>query len=324
MSPSSSTPSPTMNQKRELITWDVCRLLLKVNKKVETSPLFEFNTLRQMGIQVVPVALDPKTETFQFSPCYFTPQPTTVLSDYPAIPSKDHKICDIEPLSYEGLLAKIKETKPRLKYPEKRAQREWETVVRLHLWEDGIDLDTRVGTLESHITSIRDCRRYGIKDKCSDRGQLEYLTPLVYEHFDQHPDHALNLDGICDRGSHPVLENWKVIEIRRCPDRDHPHFIIFVEHAYAATNDETFTVGEVRAIIRWMCTLHVDKAYKHHEMFPLLLITYTGPKHVRIIQAHHDGAKLVLQYTPLISFEDRNNLPSTLVVRYAASMPVKV
>lgn len=54
----------------------------------------------------------------------------------------------------------------------------------------------------------------------------------------------------------------------------------------------------------------------------MLAISYMYPKHARIIQAHHDGEKLVLQYSPLMSFENRETAPTSLFVRYLSSLPI--
>jgi hypothetical protein len=54
----------------------------------------------------------------------------------------------------------------------------------------------------------------------------------------------------------------------------------------------------------------------------MLVVSFICPKDARIIQAHHDGEKLVLQYSPLMSFENKETAPTSLFVRYLASMPI--
>lgn len=47
-------------------------------------------------------------------------------------------------------------------------------------------------------------------------------------------------------------------------------------------------------------------------------MSYFGEKKGRIIQAHHDGQKLVLQYSPLVNFCDTEATVS-LFLRYMTS-----
>lgn len=46
------------------------------------------------------------------------------------------------------------------------------------------------------------------------------------------------------------------------------------------------------------------------------------PKHGRILQAHHNGERIVVQYSPLMSFEEEESAPVSLFARYEASQPV--
>lgn len=54
----------------------------------------------------------------------------------------------------------------------------------------------------------------------------------------------------------------------------------------------------------------------------LLVLSYMGEQHGRIIQASFDGENLVLQYSQLWSFEDDDTAPVELFMRYNISRTV--
>lgn len=54
----------------------------------------------------------------------------------------------------------------------------------------------------------------------------------------------------------------------------------------------------------------------------MLLVSYTGSKDGRIVQAHYDGKKLNLQFSALFRMEDEKTAPIDLFLRYTVSTPV--
>jgi hypothetical protein len=54
----------------------------------------------------------------------------------------------------------------------------------------------------------------------------------------------------------------------------------------------------------------------------MLLVSYTGSKDGRIIQAHYDGSKLHLQFSPLFQMVDEKTAPIDLFLRYTVGTPV--
>lgn len=104
-------------------------------------------------------------------------------------------------------------------------------------------------------------------------------------------------------------------------------------------DENRLTANEIRTIVRWMISYCYCKRYTRFTDFPVsghptrhprqlrtdltwpssqvLAIFCMAPKDVRIIQAHHDGERMVLQYSPLISFFDMDEKEATsLVIRY--------
>jgi hypothetical protein len=57
-------------------------------------------------------------------------------------------------------------------------------------------------------------------------------------------------------------------------------------------------------------------------MSQMILVSYTGSKDSRIIQAHYDGTKLHLQIAPLFQMVDEKTAPIDLFLRYTVGMPV--
>jgi hypothetical protein len=55
-----------------------------------------------------------------------------------------------------------------------------------------------------------------------------------------------------------------------------------------------------------------------------MIISFMGPQHGRIIQAHHDGEKLVIRYSPLYSFVYRDKAPFEFFLRCCLNEPIGV
>jgi hypothetical protein len=54
----------------------------------------------------------------------------------------------------------------------------------------------------------------------------------------------------------------------------------------------------------------------------MLLVSYTGSKDGRTIQAHYDGKKLHLQFSALFQMEDEKTAPIDLFLCYTVSNPI--
>jgi hypothetical protein len=53
----------------------------------------------------------------------------------------------------------------------------------------------------------------------------------------------------------------------------------------------------------------------------MLLVSYTGSKDGRIVQAHYDGKKLTLQFSALFQMKDESTAPIDLFLRYTVGIP---
>ncbi|PLB52253.1 hypothetical protein P170DRAFT_488801 [Aspergillus steynii IBT 23096] len=121
-------------------------------------------------------------------------------------------------------------------------------------------------------------------------------------------------------GTHPSWETKRDLE-----NPSYPHLELCVLHGILAT-DEALAITELKAIARALRRRYQDPAFKLHNVVPLLMLSYLAPQHGRIIQAHHDGKNIVVQYTPLMSFEVKSPgeiaEPISLFLRYQLSRPV--
>ncbi|KAL5342198.1 hypothetical protein BJX70DRAFT_395169 [Aspergillus crustosus] len=105
-------------------------------------------------------------------------------------------------------------------------------------------------------------------------------------------------------------------------DKGPPHIILFIANGMVARND-TLTTGELMMRLQALMIRYEEPAFVGHDTLPLLIMSYVGPKHGRILQAHHDGERLVIQFSPIMSFvsEDVASATAEFFTRYAASTP---
>ena len=64
------------------------------------------------------------------------------------------------------------------------------------------------------------------------------------------------------------------------------------------------------------------KEFAVEKRFPILLLSYMGSQHARIIYACMDGQKLVIQQSRLYSFEEKDSAPFDLFARILLSRPL--
>ncbi|PKY00076.1 hypothetical protein P168DRAFT_322534 [Aspergillus campestris IBT 28561] len=127
-----------------------------------------------------------------------------------------------------------------------------------------------------------------------------------------------------DSASH----QWTVSEVLECPHHTHPHVVFDLASSGDAQSDEQsnlvlqLKVGEIKSIVRVM-RIAMEREYNRECLVvPVLLLSYTPPNHGRIIQAHHSGSNLVIQYTPRVAFDDPAFSLAELFLRYYCSNPV--
>ncbi|KAL4965493.1 uncharacterized protein BDV14DRAFT_199898 [Aspergillus stella-maris] len=128
---------------------------------------------------------------------------------------------------------------------------------------------------------------------------------------------------------------WKVSHVYEDTSYTTPHYLAEIiltpprpgSRSALYSGDRYYvTAAEIRAIIRLMRLRKKGKRYRHHGIHPLLVISYMeeqpsfssdgideygmvdgrrGYRSARIIQAHHDGVNLVIQYSQRLLFSEK-------------------
>ncbi|KAJ5284001.1 hypothetical protein N7505_001981 [Penicillium chrysogenum] len=102
-----------------------------------------------------------------------------------------------------------------------------------------------------------------------------------------------------------------------------PHAIIdTVAHVPANHADQSLTLHEVRAIVNMMLIRTSHRPFRRYSIHPLLAHILYGRTTRKDHQASFDGENLILQYSPLWSFEDDDTAPVELFIRYYISQLV--
>ncbi|KAJ5889995.1 hypothetical protein N7504_010805, partial [Penicillium tannophilum] len=128
-------------------------------------------------------------------------------------------------------------------------------------------------------------------------------------------------------GGNPERVDWRIHNIfEDCNESlPNPHAIITLTSDVPANNAKLcLTLHEMQAILGIMVTRTIHRPFCSHPLHPLLVLSYTGEKHGRIIQASLHGHQLVLQCSPLWSFADDKKAPVELFLRYKISQLVEV
>lgn len=63
-------------------------------------------------------------------------------------------------------------------------------------------------------------------------------------------------------------------------------------------------------------------AFPQEKRFPVVMLSFMGPQHGRILYAFMDGEQLVLRQSRLFSFERKANAPFALFQRILLSHPI--
>ncbi|KAL6237228.1 hypothetical protein BDW75DRAFT_88860 [Aspergillus navahoensis] len=128
---------------------------------------------------------------------------------------------------------------------------------------------------------------------------------------------------------------WKVTQVFEDTTYAQPHAIVEIcVNSQGPTDGSFLTVCEVRAILRVMKLRIEMSQYHNHACLPVLALSYIASERGhkseyrsgRILQAHHDGRQLVIQYSQRHDFFTAELAPASLdkFLRYYFSEPVNV
>ncbi|KAI9039977.1 uncharacterized protein KD926_008667 [Aspergillus affinis] len=139
------------------------------------------------------------------------------------------------------------------------------------------------------------------------------------------------LDDAMDQGwvgksnspRHPLweyeLENaidWRAAGIRENPDGSWVRCMMLES---VNGDEDQITRGEILSICRIMIKCLRAKSYLSYKVIPVLLISFTGPRHARILLAHHNGTELVIRQSKLLDFREKNVPAFKILLRWWCS-----
>ncbi|OJJ69021.1 hypothetical protein ASPBRDRAFT_77323 [Aspergillus brasiliensis CBS 101740] len=87
-------------------------------------------------------------------------------------------------------------------------------------------------------------------------------------------------------------------------------------------DDDQITRGEIISMCRIMITCLGPRVYRAHQVSPVLLISFVGPRHARILLGHHDGTNLVIRQSKRFAFWERNVHDLEILLRWWCSSGV--
>ncbi|PYH73003.1 uncharacterized protein BO88DRAFT_432783 [Aspergillus vadensis CBS 113365] len=117
-------------------------------------------------------------------------------------------------------------------------------------------------------------------------------------------------------------ERWQILRILEDLEHEVPHAVCDIRQNIQVDKTKGLTVAEVKAIMRVMAVRIGLDCYRRHSIMPILAISYLNRKQGRILQAHHNGKRVVIQYTKVLELDGLEHHPIELFLRYYCSQPV--
>ncbi|PYH91589.1 hypothetical protein BO71DRAFT_443055 [Aspergillus ellipticus CBS 707.79] len=267
------------------------------------SSTYDLDELRDLGIHPVEVELCPsERQALKFEPCFFIPQfPPTLLSDYPIFEDVSESKCLSVPDST------TEEEDEEADYPEGDGEeREEETES-----PTGFS-DTDTDTTEEYLG---DDPRYSLDMASSAQWTIRHHYNMYRSGLDDVAPAPFSVFGVPkDFEYYDYLYDfyWRVSQSRFFMDQ--PHCVIeLIEDTTSGA--KYLTRGEMLCVLRAMlgCLVYDDRPSFY--TMPILLLTFFPDGHGRILQAHHDGNVLVLQYSPMICDIEKEDISIALFLR---------
>ncbi|KAJ6003142.1 hypothetical protein N7451_005689 [Penicillium sp. IBT 35674x] len=260
---------------------------------------FSSGDLQGLGIQVLHPDISDDG-ALQFDPCFFRPYPERVLQKWLLIIPPQ----TIPPLTARPDVTSMIQMEEETGIKNEAARATYKAAKKLYgpdEWEDHARQTHRY--IDAHL----ECARIGLPEGYS----------------------LLSLGSIyCFRqGGNPERLSWRIHDTFEDCDESlpNPHAIITLTSDVPANNAKhCLTLHEMQAILGIMVVRTSHRPFCSHPLHPLLVLSYAGEKHGRIIQASLHGQHLVLQCSPLWSFADDKKAPVELFLRYMISQLVEV
>ncbi|KAJ5534695.1 hypothetical protein N7527_000949 [Penicillium freii] len=241
--------------------------------------------LQGFGIRAYQVGITDDG-VLQFHPCFFLPHPERVLQKYP-IDTSRISVDGCPKLNnrpdFDSILKHVLITNPNAEDPFTLARESYEEIMLVagpHEW------GSRAHETQYYMSwHIRTCRKgrptffslIGLGSLTALwRTKIKTTGPQIYER-------GLGL-------------HWQIESLLEDSDESSPvpHAIMeTIAHVPANHADQSLTLHEVRAIVNMMLIRTSQRPFRKYPIHPLLVLSYMGEQHGRIIQASFDGANLI-------------------------------
>ncbi|CAG8058855.1 unnamed protein product [Penicillium salamii] len=265
------------------------------------------SSLQDLGIQASQLDITDDG-TLKFQPCFFRPYPERVLQLYPldTFVTEDLPKLYSQP-NFASILAEARLKYPDEEYAFKVAKRNYEECAVLRSPDEW---ETHARETEYYIDLALEAPRKGLPELSSllELGSLERPRREPTKHDPPRYEHR------------PGGPSW---QMKQFLDNSHenpplPHAIMAtIAHVPANFEPQSLTLHEMRAIVNMLVIRTSHRPFRDYPVHPLLLFSYMGQKHGRIIQASYDEEEnWILQYSQLWFFEDEATAPVELFVRY--------
>ncbi|PYI04506.1 hypothetical protein BO78DRAFT_408915 [Aspergillus sclerotiicarbonarius CBS 121057] len=116
-------------------------------------------------------------------------------------------------------------------------------------------------------------------------------------------------------------DRWQILRILEDVEHEVPHAVFDIRQNVDVEKAKSLTVGEVKAILRVMAVRMELDCYRQHLVMPILVVSYLNSTQGRILQAHHNGKRVVIQHTKVLDF-GLEHQPVELFLRYYGSQPM--
>lgn len=167
-----------------------------------------------------------------------------------------------------------------------------------------------------------------LEDQTNWRHAYVAQTPFGYRFLDSmYANHFTFIDSDFDEAFD--VNKWRVSGFwhnRGCDSRPQdvwlakgkPHIMATIAHGYPSDNG-SLLLGEIQAIIALMIVRLVNNSVPEHDIVPVLLYSYTGDKHGRVLQAYMNHKNLVIRSSKFYDFSTKHDAHLKLLLQYMVS-----
>ncbi|KAJ5999864.1 hypothetical protein N7481_000273 [Penicillium waksmanii] len=268
--------------------------------------------IKEIGIQGTKVNMS-RGNTLQFEPCYFLPyHEENILERYPIQAGEEISPLKPTPPSFDVALRSARDYafEQDEEWIQGYAQRLYQK--RLERFKEG---KGDYGLSIPRIVTQED-------PECN-IPSLDGLLGLTHWRFEKRE--RLMVQGEWTRFWGLGSRLWSLDVFLRYfdPDQPKPHLIALLESpACASDGDQGICYDEIEASLALMIHRAKRPGFRNYGTHPILILSFLGSHHVRILQVSFDQKNFLIQYSQLWDCWDEENPPTDILLRYCLSQPV--